>query len=308
MMITHKFLRHVTAQISLSACLIPTSVFGVESNGVITLIDSVKVPAETAGVLLELSAKEGSQVSKGQTLARVDNSKAEMLHRIADLELEIQQRTAANDVKIRATQSQAEVAAAEYDESVAINERVSQAIPQLKVRRLMLSADHARLEVEVAQIQSEIDRLGEQLKQAELEASEQELRRCELRAPLSGVIVERYKHAGEWVTPGEAVLRIVRMDQLRIEWLLKVADVPPHLVEGRDVIADVNLAKGQTHQVLGKVSFVSPVVEPTDEYRVWCEFDNPVDPAGHWLLRAGLEATVRFADTSAEPPSSEDDN
>jgi multidrug efflux pump subunit AcrA (membrane-fusion protein) len=307
-MTMHNVFRGATAQIALIVCLIPTIVAGVESNGVVTLIDSVNVPAETAGVLLELSAKEGSQVSRGQALARVDSSKAEMLRRIASLEFEIQQQTAANDVKIRATASQAEVAAAEYEESVAINERVSQAIPQLKVRRLMLSADHARLEVEVAQIESEIDRLGEQLKQAELEASDQELGRCELHAPLSGVIVERYKHVGEWVTPGESVLRIVRMDQLRIEWLVKVADVPPHLVEGRDVIADVNLANGQTQQVLGKVSFVSPMVEPTDEYRVWCEFDNPMDAEGHWLLRAGLEATVRFADATAEPASAENGN
>jgi hypothetical protein len=90
------------------------------------------------------------------------------------------------------------------------------------------------------------------------------------------------------------------MDRLRIEWLLKVADVAPHLAAGRDIVAEVHLAPGESQQVRGQVSFVSPIVEPTDEYRVWCEFDNPRDEQGRWLLRAGLEATVHLADTDAK--------
>lgn len=273
--------------------------YAIEANGIISLIDSVKVPAETSGILLEISAKEGAQVTAGQLLAKVDSSKSEILRRVADLELAIQQKAADNDVKIRASKSQAAVAAAEYDESVAINNEVSQAIPQLKVRRLQLSAEHARLEVEVAEIESEVDHLRQQLKQAELEASDRELSRCELRASLNGVIVERYKHAGEWVTPGESVMRIVRMDQLRLEWLLKVDEAPPHLAEGREVTAEVKLSEGQTHRLRGKITYVSPVVEPTDEYRVWCDFDNPVDASGRWLLRAGLEATIRLDDADS---------
>jgi multidrug efflux pump subunit AcrA (membrane-fusion protein) len=275
-------------------------VYGLESNGVVTLIDTVRLPAETEGVLLEFTSKEGAAVTKGEILAKVDDSRAATLRKIAQLEWEVQQRAADNDARIRATQGNAEVAQAEYDESVAINERVSQAIPLLKVRRLMLSAKQAELEVEVAQMESHIDQLKESLKRTQLESTEHELARCELTAPLDGVIVERYKHVGEWVTSGEPVLRIVRMDRLRIEWLLKVADVAPHLAAGRDIVAEVHLAPGESQQVRGQVSFVSPIVEPTDEYRVWCEFDNPRDEQGRWLLRAGLEATVHLADTDAK--------
>lgn len=274
-----------------------------DANGVITLIDVVNVPAERAGVLVDFTAKEGSIVAKDQSLAKIDDSRAVMENRIARLEWEIQQQTANNTARIRAAESQAKVSAAEYDEAVSINDRVAQAIPLLRVRRLKLSAEHANLEAEVAQIESHIDHLQQNLKGAQLEASQLEVERCELKAPLDGVVVERYKHAGEWVSPGESVLQIVRLDQLRIEWLLKVADIPPHQVAGRELIATVQLSGDDSREVKGVVSFVSPLVEATGEYRVWCDVENIKDEQGNWLLRAGLEAKVRLVEPESNVPS-----
>ena len=49
---------------------------------------------------------------------------------------------------------------------------------------------------------------------------------------------------GEWFNPGEPVLRIVRVDLLRIEGFLKAADYSPQDVTGKAVSVEVELPRG----------------------------------------------------------------
>ncbi len=284
---------------ALAACVLPSLASANESNGVLTLIDVVDVSAESTGVLTELPAREGSRVSPGDLLAKVDNEPALIAKQVAELQLAVEQTQADNDSRLRAAVGRARVAQAEYTESVAINEQVSQAIPQLRVRRLQLSTEQAQLEVEVAQMEQRIVDLQRALKEAELSSAQQALDRCRIGAPFEGTVVERYKHVGEWVRPGDPILKLCRLDRLRVEWLLSIDELAPHRALGVPVSATIQLGEGGPVKVAGSIDFVSPMVEPTGEYRVWSEFDNPRDQQENWLLRAGLEAKIRVVERAA---------
>ena len=134
-------------------------------------------------------------------------------------------------------------------------------------------------------------------KQALLDLAEANVQRRQIVAPLSGQVVERYRTAGEWLNPGEPVLRIMRLDRLRVEGFVNADQFGVELLH-RLVSVAVLLPGERQETFSGKIIFVSPEVEPvTSRVRIWAEVDNP-----QLLLRPGVKAsmTIQLA-TDAAP-------
>ena len=118
---------------------------------------------------------------------------------------------------------------------------------------------------------------------------------AELLSPVNGVVVEILKHPGEWVEPGEKVLRIVSIDRLRAEGLVHVSKLPANLV-GAPVTISVELPDKGATTFKGKVVFVSPEISPVNgQARVWAEIDN-----SSGLLRPGLRPQMKIEMPGAE--------
>jgi macrolide-specific efflux system membrane fusion protein len=96
---------------------------------------------------------------------------------------------------------------------------------------------------------------------------------------------------GEWVEPGNEVLRLVRLDRLRIEGFLNASDFSPSEVSNRPVRVTVELARGRKETFQGKIVFVNPLVQAGGVYRVWAEVVNRMEN-NQWLLRPGLLAEM----------------
>ena len=130
-------------------------------------------------------------------------------------------------------------------------------------------------------------------KGGEVEAAEASIERRKIKAPLDGIVTNVYRHVGEWVAPGDPVVKIVRVNRLRIEGFLNAADYDPPEIEGRAVTVEVELAHGRKVKFPGKVVFVSPLVMAGGEYRVFAEVNNRQEN-GQWVLRPGLFATMNI--------------
>ena len=136
---------------------------------------------------------------------------------------------------------------------------------------------------------------GEEAKvsEAEVNAAKEGLERRKIRSPLNGMVVEVYRHEGEWVQPEDPVVHIIRLDRLRVEGFLKVADLTPEKVDGRPVRVTVELDQGRRVTVEGKVVFADPVFAADGEFQVWAEVDNRRNPqTDKWLLGPGLLAEM----------------
>jgi multidrug resistance efflux pump len=123
-----------------------------------------------------------------------------------------------------------------------------------------------------------------------LKITELDVQRRQVKAPFDGVIVEVFVHEGEWVRSGDPILRVVHMDQLRVEGSLDANRITPGDVDGKDVTVSL---KGQSQEFHGKVVWASPIVEPGGRFRVRAEVANQKN-GGHWLLRPGMGATMRI--------------
>jgi multidrug efflux pump subunit AcrA (membrane-fusion protein) len=260
-------------------------------NCLISVKDEVQVPAQEAGVLVELPAQLGMRVERGDVLGKIDDSERQMQKRLALIEQKAAREKAENDIDVRYASAASKVAESEYQQAVEANGRVRGAFPEAEVRRLNLAWHRAFLQIEQAQVEQKMAKYQAQLRAAEVEAAEANIRRRRIVAPVAGEVVELMKHEGEWVAPGDPVLRVARFDTLRIEGFLNATEYDPLDVANRPVTVEVELARGRRVQFTGQISYIDPRVQAGGEYRVWAEVANRRE-GDQWLLRPGLSAVM----------------
>lgn len=260
-------------------------------NCLVSLIEEALIPAQQAGVLKEIRAKEGLAFQEGDLLAQIDAEHATRQLEVMQYKLAVAKEQAENDVNVRYSVAAAKVSRAEYDSAVEANQQVEGSIPQAKIRELALATQRNILGIEQAQMDQRIAALESNVSQAEVKAAEENLKRHQITAPLTGEIVEVRHNKGEWVQPGDVVMHIVRLDRLRVEGFVNVADLTPGKVMGRTVDVVVALDNNRQETFRGQVVFVNKLVEAGGEYQVWAEVDNRQED-GEWVLQPGVQATM----------------
>ena len=201
----------------------------------VTILKEVSIPAQEAGVLEELNVREGDHVEVGSTLGVIDKSDAELMLAMAKQEYEAAKKAAEDDVNIRVAKLSYQVSRAEYEASVQANQRTKGTVPGVEVRHKKASAEAAKAKIESAEVEFSIAYWTAKAKESQLKRAEASLTRRRIKAPINGVVVELNKQAGEWVQPGEPVMRIVQLDQLRVEGDVDGTRHARHEVFGQDV-------------------------------------------------------------------------
>ncbi|MCO8123038.1 HlyD family efflux transporter periplasmic adaptor subunit [Stieleria sp. TO1_6] len=286
---------------------------------VIKLIDQVEVPALQPGALESVAVRVGQTVQKGQALAQIDDRNSVALRSLAEVDLAISRRHAADYksdriadterlekqaalkqqrllAKISQAKSENEVrvSAAEKAEAVAKNEwsRAAQArqkfvdsVSESEIDNLRLKYERSQLERIQAEFELRMDRLTSESESHAVQAAQLAADRAQLQhtvamseskqlqldvdakqktlqmrdlnvamhavvSPIDGVVVEVYRRRGEWVRPGDPVVRVVNVDRLHAEGFLS-GDVLPQ----RD--QQVRLSSADK-QLTGRIEFVDP--------------------------------------------------
>ena len=254
-------------------------------------IEDQEVPGADSGVLVKMIAKEGMKVTKDMEVARVDDRESQAQLVIKQLEYEVAQQEADSTVEIDFAEASAAVQEAAYDKIKLVNKGVTKAVAEIDVLRAKLEWEKAKAGVAKAKESNISEKLKARAKKAEVDAAEVSVKHRVIRAPFDGVVVKVGKHVGEWVSPGDPIVQIVRIDRLRVTGSLTATDWGPAEIEGRNVTVEVKLPRGQTAQVSGKVVYASPVVV-LNQLPIIAEIDTPLDPNGRPLVHAGLQATM----------------
>lgn len=111
-----------------------------------------------------------------------------------------------------------------------------------------------------------------------------------LRAPISGVVVERLYEVGEMVAVGEPILRLVDIATIFISVYMTVEEARAFPV-GREVELRFPEMESDFEGLVGKVDFVDPRVDPASgllQIRILAE--NP-----NFAVKPGLRARVTLA-------------
>ncbi len=199
-------------------------------TGTVTAMRSARLSVATSGLVAAMHVDTGSRVKAGDLLLELDAE-------LAQLQLDsAQARVEQADTALRDAQRRLEEA--------------RRLVPQRSIAESVVRD----IEAEVAG-----DEAG--LHQAQAEAGYRQgiLARHQLRAPFDGVISARPAELGEWVDPGQAVLELVALDDVRLDFAVSedyLADIRP----GATLDFSLNADPDQIYK--GNVDTVVPVTDP----------------------------------------------
>lgn len=255
--------------------------------------DHIKVPAPEAGVLVQLAAKEGSQVRQGEVLAKVYDDEVQMQKKAAEYALGAAYKAATDDIQFRYAEASAAVAKKKYESSMEANRRVEDSISQVDLDKDKLEWDAAVLSAEKAKHDQALAKFEYHQKKAERDASDLAIKRRTIVAPFDGEVLTLYRHQDEWVSPGDPIMQLVRLDAMRVEGALEQSSYDAHEVIGCDVTVEVELARGRKEQFPGRITFISSQVELDGTYLVRAEVANRQE-YGRWLLSDQMKASMKI--------------
>jgi membrane fusion protein (multidrug efflux system) len=222
--------------------------------------EEAQVAAGAAGKVVATYVERGSYVKKGAVLARLDARavSAQAAKATADVE----------SLKAQAAQAQVDC------------ERTD---------RLFAKGAIAKSDYDKTRTQCETSKWSVSSAEAQKTLTTEALRDTEIRAPFSGLVVERTVTAGEYVRVDSPVARLVNVDSLRVEITVPESDIP--LVR-QGMLIDFRAAgevEGRVYH--GKIRYVGPSVrKQSRDAIVEAVFDNDAHD-----LRPGMFVTARLA-------------
>ena len=188
------------------------------------------------------------------------------------------------------------------DEGAEVTE--GQPIAQLRAEREALEVERTQKLIELGTFKSGgaqtlfKEKMGSKEKwleeQAQLElskilhrAAENMLREKTVRAPLAGLVVKKYKEAGESVDRAEKLMDIVNIDQVYVQFYLDPA-LMEKTKEGQDVRVKIPVINHA--EFTGKITFVDPRIDAgSGFFRVKVLLENKAR-----IIKAGMRATADF--------------
>jgi membrane fusion protein (multidrug efflux system) len=221
--------------------------------------EEAQVAAGASGKVVQTFVERGSVVKKGALLAKLDSRalNAQTSQAAADLE----------GMKLQAAQTKLDC------------ERTDRMFEKGAISK----ADYDKMHTQCA-----ASKFTVQGAEARHTLTAEALRDTEIRAPFSGMVVERAITAGEYVQPATRVATLVNVDALRVEITVPEADVP-NVRQG--MLVDFVAAGDPTHRYHGKIRYVGPSVRrQSRDAIVEAVFDNE-----NHTLRPGMFVTARLA-------------
>ncbi len=256
----------------------------------VSLIDEVDVPAQETGVLVTVPVKRGDYVNQGDDIAQIDDSIPQKQKEIAMMKWQKAEEQASNQVDIKYAAKAAEVSAAEYEQLQAANQGVRGAIAEITIKKAKLQWERALLQAEQADMNFKIAGMTAGEARAEMEAADMIIEKCKTKAPIEGIVVQIYRQEGEWVRPGDPLMRVVGLKRLKVEGSLDADLFTPSLVRGKPVTVVSHLPSGPV-TFEGVITFSSPEIDATGQFDFSADVENRLHD-GYWLLLPGEIASV----------------
>ena len=212
--------------------------------GVVDFDQNAGISSEISGLMVSHKMNEGQVVKKGDLLVELNT---EFLQKDIGV---IDQQIAQLGVRIEKTRKNLKRFEALYKEDATSEKDYDDLAFNLRE----LQAERASLQVTRAK------------KKLELEKSR-------IRAPFDGLVVERYKDVGEWISPADPICRLAAVKQTVIKVPVSEGLIP-YVKQGQTVAVTIEALK---REFKGRIRTIVPKVDPkskTFELKVGVDFAN----------------------------------
>lgn len=266
-------------------------------SGTLDIIDRADLASLREGVIDKIERHAGDEVKKGDHIADLNKT-------VAELNAHKAQLTAGNTGELAKAKAQQRVAMTVYARSRALSIKGVGYISQDQLDKEEAEVALATALIQVANETIEVNK-------AEHKIAEQIVAEHEITTPIGGIITEVLKRPGERVGANEPVVRIVNLDRLRFVGFVPI-ETANRLNIG-DVIQVRPTVEGAELDIEkmafpARVTYIAPEAQIVGrtEVQIHATLKNPRKDGGEtgpYLLRAGLKADAAIAPGAAPAPA-----
>jgi len=262
--------------------------------------DDQLISSEITGKLLSCSFEEGMTLKKGNEIAVVDTVPIQL--QMAQLVSQLVTIKA----KKQSVQTQMAVVAQQKKnlevDKVRIVNMLKDGASTLK-QKDDVTGNLELLDKQMVSTRSQDQILtGEaEVVNTQLAQLQDKLNRCRILSPINGLVLERYKKAGELVATGQSLCRIADVSTLNLRVYVS-GDQLPHLKIGQKVKVLIDDTATKNRSLEGTVSWVSaeaeftPKIIQTKVERVKLVYAVKVSVVNDGYLKIGMPGEIKFID------------
>ncbi|MDX2429831.1 MAG: HlyD family efflux transporter periplasmic adaptor subunit [Bacteroides sp.] len=257
----------------------------------------VIVSAETAGVIMDFPFREGDRLNKDQLLASIDT--IQLVLQKAQLQSgksSLGARISILDAQVKASQVQLKNLQREQlriDKLVEGGAATSKQKDDIEGQIALIEAQILATESQKASVYAEHKTLDIQISQIE-----DKIHRSQVKSPIDGSILTKFKEQGELAAPGQPLCKIANMDELILRAYISGKQLSSVKI-GEELTVQFDVELG-IEECTGIVSWISPRAEftpkiiQTREERVNLVYAIKVLVPNDGTLKIGMPGEVIF--------------
>jgi HlyD family secretion protein len=263
-------------------------------------VTEVIVSAETGGRILEFIPREGSNVEKGMLIALIDTTmlhlqKSEAMATIGSITTRLNSISAQNriletqianlGVNIKRIENM-------LKEDAATQKQYDDLTGQVDVLRTQIEANNtqkASTMAEISVIKSRMATLDEQLK------------RCRIKSPITGTVIEKYCEAGEMISAGKPMAKLADLTVMRLKVYVSGGSLAEVKIGNRCIVRVDDGEKGYRSfpgtiiNVSEKAEFTPKIIQ-TKEERVTLVYAVTIEVQNDGSMKSGMPGEAIFSE------------
>ena len=294
-----KFITMAIAALLLAAC--GNSEKEYDATGTFEATETT-VSAEQNGTLLTFAINEGDEIEAGSEVGLIDTTQTWLKLQQARATQEVYQSQKPDmEKQTSATRQQLAKAQAEQQrykglvaDGAAPSKMLDDATNQVQVLQRQLAA-------QLSSLSTNTNALSKQMAATEVQIDQlrDQLRKCHIKAPLKGTVLEKYAERGEFVAVGKPLFKMADMEQVYIRAYVTSAQLQS-IRTGQQVKVFADYGDGKKQEYDGTVSWISsrseftPKTILTDDERADLVYAVKVRVKNDGFIKIGMYGEVKF--------------
>ena len=258
----------------------------------------VTVSAETSGRVLQFDPVEGSQVDKGAIIALVDTTllhlqKAEIEAGMKSVLVRLVSVNAQNEVLNQQIANQnvnVSRIGKMLKDSAATQKQYDDVTGQVAVLQKQIAANNSQ-KVSVSAEQS--------VYESKRASVNEQIKKCIIKSPLKGTVIEKYAEAGEMTAPGKPLAKIADLSIIKLKVYVSGAQLGK-IKTGQTCTIRIDKGTKGYQSFPGRISYISekaeftPKIIQTKEERVILVYAVNIDVVNDGTLKSGMPGEALF--------------
>lgn len=226
---------------------------------------TVTISAETSGKILMLDLNEGDDISTGQRVGIIDTT----LLALQQKQLQSQQQSmekSSPDIAAQAAALRSQISHQQNEcdrisrllaDGAATQKQYDDAVAQLKILRGQLEGLLSTLDKNRSSINESASAL-----QYQKEQIEEQIRKSNIIAPITGTVLLKYAEQGEYATPGRPLFKMANLNDIYLRSYFTASQLA-HINIGQEVTVIADFGGEEQYEYPGKIIWIAQESEFT---------------------------------------------